>query len=160
MMPIPSDRSWRMILKSCSDSPAASEDVGSSMMMMRAFKASALAISTICIWPAVSSETGVVGGRSRSDAGEQLPALLVQLGTPERREQPARLAAEEDVRADVEIRREHQLLVDQRDAEALGLAHAAHGDALAIHRNRALGGKRRAAENLHQRALARAVFAH
>ena len=77
-MPMPSARSLRMISNSCSDSPAVSDDVGSSMMMMRAFRASALAISTICICPAVKLETGVVGRHPQPDALDQALGLGVQ----------------------------------------------------------------------------------
>src|SRR3954451_1731422 len=66
---MPSDRSWRTIVKSCWDSPAVRLDVGSSMMMSFASKASAVAISTSCICPAVSSETGVGGGEEEGGGG-------------------------------------------------------------------------------------------
>ena len=89
-MPMPSARSWRMMPNSCSDSPAVSDDVGSSMMMMRAFSDSALAISTICICPAVSVETGVVGGsfkptRSSSSARRRVHRDRVAAGPRDRR---------------------------------------------------------------------------
>ena len=73
MMPIPSALSWPMISKSCCDSPAVRDLVGSSMMISRASIASALAISTICIWPAVRVETGVVGGRAKPTRLKQSP---------------------------------------------------------------------------------------
>ena len=71
------------------------------------------------------------------------------------------LVAEEDVRRDVEVRREHQLLVDQRDAEPLRVAHAGEAStALPVDQDLALVGLLRAAEDLHQRALAGAVLPH
>ena len=62
-----------MIWNSFCDSPAVRDDVGSSMMMMRARSARALAISTICISPTVRLETGVSGGWARPTRCSKLP---------------------------------------------------------------------------------------
>ena len=63
--------------------------VGSSMMMTRASSDRALAISTICIWPAVRIATGVVGGRSRPTRLSSPAATCVHLAGGERRGEAA-----------------------------------------------------------------------
>ena len=61
MIATPSARSLRMIRMRISTSASDSGAVGSSRISMRAFLETALAISTICMWPGVSSRTGVEG---------------------------------------------------------------------------------------------------
>ena len=133
------------------------------MMMMRASCESALAISTICIWPAVERETrrGRPADPGRR-AGADPPALRVHRPTVEPGQAAAGPAfvAQENVAGDVEVRREHQLLMDQRDAESLGVGDAAEDDGLAVDEQFPCVRLISAAEDLHQRAFARAVFAH
>ena len=100
--------------------------------MMRASSESALAISTICIWPVVSVETGVCGGTRRPTRASRAAVRRAQLAAANGSEAAEARGAslpEEDVRGDVEVRREHQLLMNERDAQPPRVAHAAerHG---------------------------------
>ena len=72
---------------------------------------------------------------------------------------PDPLLAEHDVGLDRQVGRQRQLLIDHGHAARQGLARAARRVGLARERHRARVGPIRAAEDLHQRALARAVLA-
>ncbi len=100
------------------------------------------------------------GRAVEAHALEQATGLGAERGARHGREEARSLAAEEDVGRDVEIRRQHQLLMNQRDTETLGLPHAVEHDGLAVEGDRPFVRQLRAAEDLHQRALAGAVLAH
>ena len=72
---------------------------------------------------------------------------------------PSRLVAEQDVFGDGELRNEAQFLVDGRDAERLGVARRSDRHRRALEKDFPGILRVRAAENLHQRRLARAVLA-
>ena len=163
MMPMPSARSCRMISNRCSDSPAVSDEVGSSMMMMRALSDSALAISTICICPVRERETGVVGRHAQADALEQ------------RRRSRSAIAGAQRARAGrawrASLPRKMLPAMSRLGASisswwmsampsAVRVAHAVEAHGAPVDPDLALVGRVRAAEDLHQRALARAVLAH
>jgi hypothetical protein len=74
---------------------------------------------------------------------------------------PARaLVAQEQVGGDVEIGRQHQLLMDQGDALPLCVGDAAELHGLAVNQQLAFVGDVGAAQNFHQRAFAGPVLAH
>ena len=69
------------------------------------------------------------------------------------------LAAEEDVLGGGEVRHQRQLLVDGADAEVVGLPRALDAHHAAVDLDRPRIPRHRAAQDLHQRRLARAVLA-
>ena len=69
------------------------------------------------------------------------------------------LAAEVDVLGDGELGDQVELLVDDGDAVALGVARAVQHERLAVEDSSPRVVRVRAAEDLHQRALARPVLA-
>src|SRR5690606_22452436 len=71
-----------------------------------------------------------------------------------------RFVAEEDVVRDAQLRDEAQLLVEQRDAPALGLARAGEIGGFAFEDDFARGPRYGAGDDLAQRALAAAIGAH
>ena len=71
----------------------------------------------------------------------------------------ARFAPEKDVRGDVEVVREIEFLMDQRDAQRLRGADTRDAHWLAVHENLTAIRRLHARENLHQRALAGTVLA-
>ncbi len=92
---------------------------------------------------------------------EQRGGFGVHVAAAKHGHQPARaFVAEEDIRGDVEVRREHQLLMNESDAVALGFPHVAQNDGLAVDEDFAFVGQVRSPEYFHEGALARAVFAH
>ena len=110
--------------KSFSASTGVSEEVGSSMMITRAFMASALAISTSLHWPVVSRANGVVGLSSRPRRASRAAASRFMRARSSTAERQERLGAEEDVAGHIEVGGEHQLLVDEGDAARLGVGDA------------------------------------
>ncbi len=100
----------RMTLNSTSTSVALSAEVGSSMIRIRELTESARAISTICCWPRRSSSTGV---RDRCPPRVQ-PSAGVSGVPPPQSPRPTRhdFATHEDVVANVHVRRQAQLLMD------------------------------------------------
>ena len=101
------------------------------------------------------------GWQPRAHARQQRGRLLVHRRARQRRQRGHPFAAEEDVRRDVEVRRQHQLLVDERDAELLGRADAVDDvtGCPSIRISPAVRGLH-AAQDLHERALAGAVLPH
>ena len=71
----------------------------------------------------------------------------------------AQLAPEEHVFGDRQVRREHDLLVNQNDAAPLRIDRALQLDQRTVELDRATGGLEMPAEHLHQRRLAGAVLA-
>ena len=145
-MPTPSSRSVRTIAKSLSTSSEVSTAVGSSMISTRAFRLSALAISTICSRAMPSSRTRARGDtftptRSQEHLGVRLHPLPVD--HPE----AARLAPQEDVLGDREVGDEVELLVDGGDPEPLGVLRTVDAHLLAADQDpaRRRGGRRRRA---------------
>ena len=84
---------------------------------------------------------------------------------PHEAEEPAdahaggELSTEVEVRDDVEIRREREILVDRLDSVRPGVQRAAEVDRLALHAQVAVVRRVRAGEDLHQCRLAGAVVA-
>ena len=62
--------------------------------------------------------------------------------------------------ANVEVRAEVELLVDEGDSSASGLTGAGEAHSSALNGDGALIGRNDASEDFHQRALARSVFTH
>ncbi len=71
----------------------------------------------------------------------------------------ARLAAEENVRRDVEVVAQVQFLVDQRDAQSQRRPDRTELNRLALEEYLAAVRRRHAGQDFHQRAFARAVLA-
>jgi hypothetical protein len=67
------------------------------------------------------------------------------------------LPAEEEVRDDVEVVAEREVLVDRRDAQLVGVLRVADADALALHGDRSRVRRLHARDSLDQRRLAGAV---
>ena len=127
------------------------------MMRMRELTDSARAISTICCCPSRRSSTRVNGSISSSRS-----AISARSGAPlprnRRRSRPCNLAPHEDVVAHVEIGREAQFLMDDRDAAIARVGRGGEGDARAVKLDEARGRRHDAGQNLHQRRLAGAVL--
>ena len=87
--------------------------------------ARALAISTICISATVSLDTRRLGGVGEAHPPQQLRGRGSHRAPPQRTEEAAGavFVAEEDVAGHVEVRRQHQLLMDEGDPALLGVAH-------------------------------------
>ncbi len=73
---------------------------------------------------------------------------------------PARLAAEEDIRSRVQVIGQVQLLVDEHDAQLQSPLYRADFHAGTVDVDLALVGMLDAGQDLHERALARPIFAH
>src|SRR5262249_3539161 len=71
---------------------------------------------------------------------------------------PPGLVSEHDVLRDRQLRDEAELLIDRRDAERLRVARRVDGDGAPVDLDRARVAPVGAAEDLHQRRLAGAVF--
>ena len=162
MMPMPSAFSWRMILKSCSDSLLAKDEVGSSMMMMRALVDSAFAISTICIWPAVRRETSVVTGMRRPTRAISSAARAFIFGRFSGPSRPPLAPSLPRKMFDVISRLGASIsswwiraMPCALESRTLDKHHR-----LAVDGDFAFVGQLNAAQDLHQRALASAVLAH
>ena len=97
----------------------------------------------------------------RAQAVEQpaRPGLHRAVVQPAQPAAPRLLAAQEDVVGDRELRDEVQLLVDDPDAGVLGLARPGEPHRPAVQADLAVVVGDRAGQDLHQRALARAVLA-
>jgi len=72
----------------------------------------------------------------------------------------SRLTTEKNVMGNVKVRAEVELLMDEGDSSGAGLPGAGEADRSSLKSDGALIGGDDASENLHQRALARSVFAH
>ena len=160
-MPTPCSRSRPSRASSVSASCCDSDAVGSSRTRIRARTASARAISTSCrratLRPPTRARTGPISGMSSS--ATRASACGVQPTAIDQHAQPGRLAAQQDVLGHREVRRQRQLLVDQPDAQPVGLGRVADLDRPAVHLDRAGVGPHDAAQHLDQRRLPRAVLA-
>ena len=150
-----------MISNSCSDSPAVSDDgrlVHDDDARVHRQRLGDL--------DHLHLARGQRGDRRRrrnfqSDAIEQGGGSGIHPAAMEHAHEATRaLVPEKDVGGDVEVGRQHQLLVDERDAQPLGLADIGNGDRVSVDGDLSLVGRVGAAQDLHQRALAGAVFAH
>ena len=140
-------------------SRSVSAAVGSSMTIMRAWRASALAISMSCCCADRETLGRHVERQRDAEFGEH--ALRRARGRRLRRERSAgRLDAEHDVLDRAEMRHEVELLIDHADAEPLGRARRRRSctrvPSISI---LPASARMRAGEDLHQRRLARAVLA-
>ena len=118
MKPTPSAASRRMTSNSFSSSAPPSAAEGSSSTTMRALRDSAPAISTICRCATLR----FIEPRAGIDAKAEPLHRPRRLSPRSRRQstipnRAARQAAEKDVLGDRQMRRLHQFLVDDRDAE-------------------------------------------
>ena len=152
MMPMPSALSWPMILNSCSDSPEVRELVGSSMMISAGVQRQRLGDLHHLHLAGGEGRDRRCGWEIQSDAMKQSPGNAAHLAAPEQAE-GALLISQENVPRDVEIRREHQLLMDQGDAKFFGVRDFAENHRLAEDFELSLIGRIGPAEDLHQRAF-------
>ena len=158
--PTPFARRSRMIRNSSSISVSVSAAVGSSITRTAALSESALAISTICCWAILRSPTRARGSSLRCSRSISSPRLPVEPPIVEQEARPAaRLAAQEDVLGDRQVRRQVQLLVDHADAEVQRRSRVGDLDRLALEPDLAGVGLVDAGQDLHQRGLAGAVLA-
>src|SRR5262249_43865798 len=93
---------------------------------------------------------------------EQFLRSRVQLAPIDQAEwaQPPRLAPDEDVFSDRQVRREAQFLMHEADAERLGLCRVLRIDLAPVEDDLAAVLPHDSGEDLHQRGFARAVFAN
>ena len=99
------------------------------------------------------------GGDRQHETVEECSGELVHRRRVEQPGRVVQLAAEIDVLGDGQLGDQVELLVDDGDPVALGVARAVQHQRLAVHRQLARVVRVRAAEDLHQRALARPVLA-
>ena len=148
-----------MTSNSRSASRSVSELVGSSKTITRASETSARATSTSCCAPTLS----VAGERVGPDLGmlQQLERLGHQPPVLAAPDQAGRdpLLAEHDVGLDRQVRGQRQLLVDHRHAARARLARTPGRVGAPPSVIVPASGRIGAAQDLHQRALARAVLA-
>ena len=97
--------------------------------------------------------------RAKADALGQLGEALALLGAVDEAA-AAQLDAEEDVVEDRQVGGERELLLDDPDAVADGVARRAMAHRLAVDEDLARVGRHRAGDDLAQRRLAGAVLAH
>ena len=152
-MATPRDLRSRMRPKRRSTASSKRALVGSSMRRMRAFMLSARAMARSWRCPMGRVSTGA--------ARAAVQPHLRKEGRAEGVEGTAGVAeiAERDVLADGEGREEVELLVDDADAEALGVAGMADFDGAAVDLNPGGVGLGDAGEDAREGALARAVLA-
>src|ERR1700721_1696718 len=165
MIATPACASCRTTLNRVSHSALESADVGSSMIKIRASSDSALAISTNCCSPILSSAMRRCASISMPRRFKSaLAALMIRpwstkapriSGSPPRR----RLAAEEDVLGRGQFRNQVQFLVNDRDASALSVLNAREANRRALDPDLAVIVDVDAGEDLHQGRFARAVLA-
>ena len=150
--------------KRMSTSSSGSVEVGSSMMRMRASMASALAISVICWCATESSETLVVRIDGAAHLLQQRPgrlptgALVDEVQPPEQAT-PSLRVAQEDVLGDGLVGGQVELLVDDADAQPLGLVRVVDRHGLAVDADLAGIALIGAGQDLDERGLAGAVLA-
>ena len=116
--------------KSRCTSWAESEAVGSSMIRTRTSSEIALAISTVCCSARVSPRAGSPTSSRTSSRAEDLARLAFH--APPVDDLAAIAVADEDVLGDRQVREDHRLLVDGRDAEALRVLGGGDADRRAI----------------------------
>ena len=95
--------------------------------------------------------------RGHAERVDQLDRLVLHRALVERPCAGQQLAAEEEVRDDIEVVAEREVLVDGRDPVAVGVGRAADVHAPAVDRDRPGVGGLDAGDRLDQRRLARAV---
>jgi hypothetical protein len=106
------------------------------MISTRAFQWMARAIATAWRWPPESARTGWSRRRISMSSVSMVRSAAARIAARSMRgrkpsQRAARLAAEEDVGADVEIVGQRQVLVDRLDAAVAGLRGLAKLDPLA-----------------------------
>ena len=141
-----------------STSGALSAEVGSSMMRMRALRATALAISTSCCWPIIRSSTLARGSTAvcrRSISARGLALLLGVIDAPVAHD----LAVGEDVFRDREVAEQVQLLEHHADAVGHRVGGVREDDRLAVEQDPSGRRPLDAGDHLHQGRLAGAVLA-
>ena len=119
-----------------------------------------MAISTSCCSPTRRLATRASGSRSSAEAAEQIACGGAHALAVDHQAGDARLAAEKDVVGDGELGNEVELLVDDGDALRFGVAHARKRNGRVIDGDLALIVGMDAGQDLHERRLAGAVFAH
>ena len=160
MIATPAAASWRTTLNSVSHSDVDSAEVGSSIIRIRASSDSALAISTSCCSPTLQFRRRGFAGRCRCRAVASSPSGRLGDSAPiDDRPGDQRLASEKDVVGRRQFGNEIELLMDDRDARALGVLNAREPDRRARQPNGAVVFDMHAGEDFHQRALAGAVLA-
>ena len=142
-------------------SVSVSDDVGSSMIRICAFRERDLAISTICCWASERWVQRRVGGDAQAEAVQERLGLVAHAAPVHQAQRAARerLAPQEDVAGHVQVVQHVEFLVDEADARALGVGDAPDDDGPAADADLAGVGLVDAAEDLHQGALAGPVLA-
>ena len=167
-MPSPWSRSLPDELEHLRGLATPSAAVGSSRITSLASQSVARATATACRWPPDSELTRlrrlsiVVTWRSRmrSDACSSISVLGEDPHRVRERPRLGELTAEVEVRDDVEVVAQRQILVDGLDPEPVGVARVADRHLPALEAVAPAVGGLRAGDGLDQRGLAGAVVAH
>ena len=158
-MAVPSSRSRRKVANRRSTSGGESAEVGSSRMMMRAPENSTRAISINCCRPIGRSPSRDMRIDVDAEPGELL-ARLARHAPPLHEAEPiGRLRAEKHVLGHGQIGRDAELLMHHGDAGRARVARRAEAGLPAVEQETAGEFRMHAGDDLHQRALARAVLA-
>ena len=152
MIPTPWPRSRLSVANSAPVSASDSEEVGSSRIRTRDRTPRARAISTICCCAVLRVATQRIGSPDlrQAEPGDQRLGLGEHPAAVEEAESD-RLAPEQEVLRDREVRRQRELLVDHADPQPLGIGHVADLDAATVHFHRAGVGPDHAAQDVDQR---------
>ena len=126
---------------------------------MRGWRASALAISTICRRDSDRSLTSASGWMSSRAGARQRLLGHAALGAAVDQAEAPRRVADRDVVGHRQIGDQRQLLEDADDAGRVGRRRRRERDRLAVEQHAALVGLHDAGHDLDQRRLARAVLA-
>ena len=159
MIPTPWPRSRRRVTKRASASASESDEVGSSSTRILARAESARAISTNC-WVRHGELRNRCPNRPQfvqAEGRHQGLGVLVHARSPQPAE-PRRLPPEIDILGNREVSGQRQLLVDDADAELIGVGDAANPRRAAVDFDRARLRHVDPAEDFDQRRLARPVF--
>ena len=148
-----------MTSNSFSSSAPPSTAEGSSRMTSRALRDRALAISTICRCATLRLSSRAPGSTLKPSRAMTSEAAALRRAPVDEAEAVRRQAAEEQIFGDRQMRRQHHLLIDDRDAELEHPLRRRPGDLFAVDRDLAGIGLVGAGKDLHQRRFAGAVLA-
>ena len=160
MIATPARASCRTTLNKVSHSDVERADVGSSMIKIRASSDNALAISTNCCSPILSSAMRLCSVDNDAEPLQKPASGLHDATTVDDSTEDQWLAAEKDVVGRGQLGNQVEFLVDDRDARALGVLNARETNVRTLDPDLAVIVDVHAREDLHQCRFARAVLPH